>query len=151
MPCSLVQLARVVVVRVILVDVVCVMFLLIRRHTVSAVLVAIFVVIFCNWRCTLYTMCPVGVAEFGPDVWNEVTNERLREEQIVGCNPVGLDLHATWYGQIWPAPRELVFFNVLGHDPKSGQYHIGQMEIGQTWHNNLAKRVAAVAAKQNAT
>ena len=59
MPCSLVQLARFVVVRVILVDVVCVMLVvLIGRHTVDvvgAVLVAIFVVIFCNWRCTLYT------------------------------------------------------------------------------------------------
>ena len=59
MPCSLVQLARVVVCVRVLVDVLCVMVVvLIGRHTVSvvgAVLVAIFVVIFCNWRCTLYT------------------------------------------------------------------------------------------------
>ena len=59
MPCSLVQLARVVVVRVILVDVVYVMsVVLIGRHTVDAigaVIVAIFAVIFCNWRCTLHT------------------------------------------------------------------------------------------------
>ena len=55
MPCSLVQLARVVVVRVI-VDVLGVMdVVLIGRHTVGAILVAIFIVIFCSWRCTLYT------------------------------------------------------------------------------------------------
>ena len=55
-PCSLVQLARVVVCVLVLVDVICVMVVvLIARHTVGAVLVAIFVVIFCNWRCTLYT------------------------------------------------------------------------------------------------
>ena len=40
-----------------LVDVVCVMIVvLIGRHAVGAVLVAIFVVIFCYWRCTLYTL-----------------------------------------------------------------------------------------------
>ena len=58
MPCSLVQLARVVVCVRVLVDVIGVMVnVLIGRHTVdvvSAVLVAMFVVIFCNWRCTLY-------------------------------------------------------------------------------------------------
>ena len=59
MPCSLVvQLARVGV-RVILVDVVCVMLVLIARvdvvYAVDTVLVAIFVVIFYNWRCTLCT------------------------------------------------------------------------------------------------
>ena len=59
MPCSLVvQLARVGV-RVILVDVVCVMLVLTVRvdvvNAVGTVLVVIFVVIFCNWRCTLYT------------------------------------------------------------------------------------------------
>ena len=54
-PCSLVQLARVVVCVHVLVDVLCVMVVvLIGRHTVGAILVAIFVVIFCNWRCTLY-------------------------------------------------------------------------------------------------
>ena len=59
-PCSLVQLARVVVCVCVLVDVLCVMVVvLIGRHTVGvvgAVLVAIFVVIFCNWRCTLYRL-----------------------------------------------------------------------------------------------
>ena len=65
MPCSLVQLERVVVCVRVLVDVLCVMIVvLIGRDTVDvvgAVLVAIFVVIFCNWRCTLYT--PVGDSE----------------------------------------------------------------------------------------
>ena len=61
-PCSLVQLARVVVCVRVLVDVICVMVVvLIAHNTVGAVLVAIFVVIFCNWRCTLYT--PVGDSE----------------------------------------------------------------------------------------
>ena len=60
MPCSPVQLARVVVCVRVLGDVVCVMIVvLIARvdvvHAVGTVLVAIFVVIFCNWRCTLYT------------------------------------------------------------------------------------------------
>ena len=55
MPCSLVQLARVVIVRVILVDVVCVMLVVLIAHVdvvhaVDTVFVAIFVVIFCNWR-----------------------------------------------------------------------------------------------------
>ena len=54
-PCSLVQLARVVVCVLVLVDVICVMVVvLIAHHTVGAVLIAIFVVIFCNWRCTHY-------------------------------------------------------------------------------------------------
>ena len=57
-PCSQVQLARVVVCVLVLVDVVCVMIVV---HPVGTVLVAIFVVIFCNWRCTLYT--PVGDSE----------------------------------------------------------------------------------------
>ena len=52
------QLARVVVCVRFLVDVIGVMVVvLMGRHTVDdvgAVLVAIFVVIFCNWRCTLY-------------------------------------------------------------------------------------------------
>ena len=58
-PCSLVQLTRVVDCVLVLVDVICVMIVvLIARVDVDAVdtvLVAIFVVIFCNWRCTLYT------------------------------------------------------------------------------------------------
>ena len=55
-PCSLVQLARVVVCVRVLVDVICVMIVvLIAHHAVGAVLVAIFVVNFCNWRCTFYT------------------------------------------------------------------------------------------------
>ena len=50
-PCSLVQLGRVVVCVRVLVDVVSVMIVvLIAHHAVGAVLVAIFVVIFCNWR-----------------------------------------------------------------------------------------------------
>ena len=53
------QLARVVICVRVLVDVVCVMVVvLIARVDVDAVrtvLVAIFVVIFSNWRCTLYT------------------------------------------------------------------------------------------------
>ena len=59
-PCSRVQLARVAVRVLVLVDVVCVivMLVLIARvdvvHAVDTVLVAIFVVIFCNWRCTLH-------------------------------------------------------------------------------------------------
>ena len=53
--CSLVQNARVVIVRVI-VDVIGVMVdVLIGRHRYCTIHVAIFVVIFCNWRCTLYT------------------------------------------------------------------------------------------------
>ena len=56
-PCSLVQLARFVVCVRALVDVLCVMIVvLIGRHTVDAVLVAIYVVIFCNWRCTPYIL-----------------------------------------------------------------------------------------------
>ena len=59
MPCSQVQLASVVVCVLVLVDVVCVMLVLIARvdvvHAVDTVLVAIFVVIFCSWRCTLYS------------------------------------------------------------------------------------------------
>ena len=52
--CSLVQIARVVIVRVI-VDVIGVMVdVLIGRHRCCTIHVAIFVVIFCNWRCTLY-------------------------------------------------------------------------------------------------
>ena len=51
MPCSLVQLARVVIVRVILVDVVCVMIVVLIAHVdfvraVGTVCVAIFVAIF---------------------------------------------------------------------------------------------------------
>ena len=51
MPCSLVQLARVVIVRVILVDVVCVMLVVLIAHVdvvraVGTVFVSIFVAIF---------------------------------------------------------------------------------------------------------
>ena len=50
MPCSLVQLARVVIVRVILVDVVCVLLVVLIAHVdvdaVGGVFVAIFVAIF---------------------------------------------------------------------------------------------------------
>ena len=45
-----------------LVDVICVMIVVLIGHiVVSAVLVAIFVVIFCNWKCTLYTPPSVTV------------------------------------------------------------------------------------------
>ena len=50
--CSL----RVVVCVLVLVDVICVMIVLLIGHVaVDAILVAIFVVIFCNWRCALDT------------------------------------------------------------------------------------------------
>ena len=56
MLCSLVQIVRVVIVRVILVGVLCVIVdVLIGHDEVLVFYVAIFVVIFCNWRCTLYT------------------------------------------------------------------------------------------------
>ena len=66
-PCSLVQLARVVVCVRVLVDVVCVMLIviLIARdivHAVGTVLVAIFVVIFCKTGDVLFTH-PVGDSE----------------------------------------------------------------------------------------
>ena len=56
--CSLVQVVRVVIVRVILVGVRCVTVVHIGHDEVLVVVlkyVAIFVVIFCIWRCTLYT------------------------------------------------------------------------------------------------
>ena len=63
--CSLVQFACVVVVRVILVGVLGVMIVVLIGHdkvlVIVVIYVAIFVVIFCNWRCTLYT--PVGDSE----------------------------------------------------------------------------------------
>ena len=58
--CSLVQFARIVIVRVIVDGVLGVTVVLIG-HEVLVFYVAIFVVIFCNWRCTLYT--PVGDSE----------------------------------------------------------------------------------------
>ena len=61
MPCSLVvQLARVGV-RVILVDVVCVMLVLIAHVDDVHAVDTVFVAIFCSWRCTLHT--PVGDGE----------------------------------------------------------------------------------------
>ena len=54
--CSLVQIVRVVIVRVILDGVLCVMIgVLIGLDEVLVIYEAIFIVIFCNWRCTLYT------------------------------------------------------------------------------------------------
>ena len=54
--CSLVQVALVVLVRVIRVGVLDVMIVVLIGHDeVLVIYVAIFVVIFCNWRCTLYT------------------------------------------------------------------------------------------------
>ena len=53
--CSLVQIACVVIVRVILVGVLGVIVdVLIGLYEVVVIYVAIFIVIFCNWRCTLY-------------------------------------------------------------------------------------------------
>ena len=57
--CSLVQVVRVVIVRVILVGVRCVTVVHIGHDEVLVVVlksVAISVVIFCIWRCTLYTL-----------------------------------------------------------------------------------------------
>ena len=55
-PCSQVQLARVVVRVLVLVDVVCVMIVvLIAQVDVVAVHTQFFVAIFCSGRCTLYT------------------------------------------------------------------------------------------------
>ena len=53
--CSLVQIARVVIVRVIVDGVLGVIVVLIGHDEVLVIYVAIFIVIFCNWRCTLYT------------------------------------------------------------------------------------------------
>ena len=53
--CSLVQIARVVIVRVIVDGVLGVMIVVLIGHDeVLVIYVAIFVVILCNWRCTLY-------------------------------------------------------------------------------------------------
>ena len=61
------QVVRVVIVRVILDGVLCVTVVVVHighdEVLVNVVIyVAIFVVIFCNWRCTLYTL-PVGDSE----------------------------------------------------------------------------------------
>ena len=52
------QIVRVVIVRVIVDGVISVMIFVLIGHDevlVNIIHVAIFVVIFCNWRCTLYT------------------------------------------------------------------------------------------------
>ena len=54
-PCSQVQLARVVVRVLVLVDVVCVMIVVIIAHVDVVAVYTVFVAIFCSWRCTLYT------------------------------------------------------------------------------------------------
>ena len=55
-PCSQVQLARVVVCVIVFVDVVCVMLVvLIARVDVVRAVDTVFVAIFCSGRCTLYT------------------------------------------------------------------------------------------------
>ena len=79
MPCSLVvQLARVSV-RVILVDVVCVMLVvLIARVDIHAVN-TVFVAIFCSWRCTLYS--------------NHVARDGLRQDlslRLLACDVQGV-------------------------------------------------------------
>ena len=62
MPCSQVQLARVVVCVLVLVDVVCVMIVVLIAHVdVVRAVDTVFVAIFCSGRCTLYT--PVGDSE----------------------------------------------------------------------------------------
>ena len=54
-PCSRVQLARVVVrVLVLVVDVVCLMLVLSAHVDVVHAVDTVFVAIFCRWRCTLY-------------------------------------------------------------------------------------------------
>ena len=59
--CSLVQIARVVIVCVIVDGVLGVMIVVligrdeVRVNVVCIIHVAIFIVIFCNWRCTLHT------------------------------------------------------------------------------------------------
>ena len=56
MPCSQVQLARVVVCVLVLVDVVCVMIVVLIAHVdVVHAVDTVFVAIFCSGRCTLYT------------------------------------------------------------------------------------------------
>ena len=56
MPCSQVQLARVVVCVLVLVDVVCVMIVVFIAHVdVVRAVDTVFVAIFCSGRCTLYT------------------------------------------------------------------------------------------------
>ena len=63
--CSLVQFARIVIVRVIVDGVLGVMIVVLiglDEVLVNVVIyVAIFEVIFCNWRCTLYTLPSVTV------------------------------------------------------------------------------------------
>ena len=55
-PCSQVQLARVVVRALVLVDVVCVMLVVLIAHVdVVRAVDTVFVAIFCSGRCTLYT------------------------------------------------------------------------------------------------
>ena len=57
LPCSLVQIVRVVIVRFIVDGVLGVTIVVLTGHDeVLVIYVAIFVVIYCNWRCTLYMM-----------------------------------------------------------------------------------------------
>ena len=57
MPCSQVQLARVVVCVLVLVDVVCVMIVVLIAHVdVVHAVDTVFVAIFHSWRCTLYKL-----------------------------------------------------------------------------------------------
>ena len=61
-PCSQVQLARVVVCVLVLVDVVCVMIVVLIAHVdVVHAVDTVFVAIFCSGRCTLYTPPSVTV------------------------------------------------------------------------------------------
>ena len=61
------QIVRVVIVRVIVDGVHGVTIVVLIGHDeVLVIYVAIFVVIFCNWRCTLYTKQPTTLARFDP-------------------------------------------------------------------------------------
>ena len=86
--CSLVPIARVVIVRVILVDVLGVMIVvLIGLDEVLVICVAIFVVIFCNWRCTLYNKDhehPMGSTAHAGDI-NFHFEAGLGNQSAAGC------------------------------------------------------------------
>ena len=65
------QIARVVIVRVIVDGVLGVTIVVLIGHDeVLVIYVAIFVVIFCNWRCTLYSVGAVCVQDFRGCVQN---------------------------------------------------------------------------------
>ena len=77
--CSLVQIVRVVIVRVIIVGVFGVIVVIHIGHDEVLVVVlkhvAIFVVIFCIWRCTLYKKCTVFRCDVG--TWTKLSDRRV--------------------------------------------------------------------------